>query len=260
VKGSVSRVIGGLSIGESQRPTTFAIVSATGQYPDVFAVCHFVKRYRLATAIGEISEHVAESLKLDRLRQDLAALRGEEFDNARCELVVDASLAGAAMFAPFERAHRSKDLDVARFVALQVTNGSAISPAEYRQGATWYRIPKVDLAATMLTSLDPRAPRFSMGRSVSQVLRDVFEREMRFFRGRAGAGAPDQMIDPRERQEDDVLLAILAAVWQANQPPPPEAILISEPNPAPAWERQDIEIVHPLDFMRAKYGGGRRYR
>jgi hypothetical protein len=253
------RIIAGLSIGESGRRTTLAIVTATGKQPEINTTCVFVMRYRLATTFPTIADSVGGILKLDRLREELPALRPAEFDNAKCELVMDISLAGAAVFQCFGRARKDKRIDVDQFVALQITNGAVLSAPEYREGAKVFRIPKADLAAVMQMALDPAAPLFHMHPTVASDLRDTFRTEMQHFRGRGSGGEGEVVVDPRERPSDDILLAVMCAVWQANQVQP-EFILESLGPPSPGWERGGggISDLHPLNIMRIKYGGGGR--
>jgi hypothetical protein len=61
--------------------------------------------------------------------------------------------------------------------------------------------------------------------------------------------------DPRERPSDDILLAVMCAVWQANQVQP-EFILESLGPSVPDWDRRwrSIEDLHPINMMRIKYG------
>jgi hypothetical protein len=222
----VARIIAGLTLGAAQNPTTLAIVIATGQHPDIHTSCIFLKRFDVSLSMSEIAATVAGILKLDYLRQHLKAVRPPCFDTVKAELVVDGSEVGAAVFAAFQRLFDSKDLDLAEFIGLRVTAGDKLSPPEYLQSATWYRIPKTDLASEMIMALDPNYPRFSMQSTVTRALRNTFKKEMRLFRGRTPAGFGDALIDPRERADDDILLSVMCAVWLANREPDPAPVLL----------------------------------
>jgi hypothetical protein len=183
-----ARIIAGLTLGAAQNPTTLAIVIATGQYPDIRTSCIFLKRFDVSLPMSAIAATVAGILNVDYLRQDLKAVRPACFDNVKAELVVDGSEVGAAVFGAFERLFKLKDLDLAEFIGFRVTAGDKLSPLEYLQSATWYRIPKTDVASEMIMALDPNDPRFSMRSTVSRALRNTFKKEMRLFRGRTAPG------------------------------------------------------------------------
>ena len=62
--------------------------------------------------------------------------------------------------------------------------------------------------------------RFKVLPTVDRKISARFEKEVRDFRGRTGAGG-DVVIDARERPDDDILLAAASAAWLGVRPPDP---------------------------------------
>jgi hypothetical protein len=235
------RIIGAVSLGEAQRQTSFLIATASGApaigLPPLFE-CIYIRRYKTSTPMASIAVDV------DRLRRIPALGRHLDwaFDGVKPDLVIDATLVGDSTFADFSRLYQSRALSLHEFVALKVSPHAdrALGP-DLLYGASWYRLPRAELASAMRAALDSDS--FEIRRSVERGLRKATLREFRLFQGKTGTHSRST---EEATPDDDILYAAMSAVWHGSQaiPAPPVFLPIPEPvEPSQSWPP-------PLDMSR----------
>jgi len=208
----------GLDIGQSQDHTALTAVESAeiegggtervelwgDLYTDVpqdamqaYALRH-VQRFELGTPYPKVAEAVAQLMSTDPLQGDAT-------------LVVDATGVGRPVVEMLEE----KDLTPQ---SIWITGGDSVS----RDGRE-YRVPKRELASTIQALLQSGRLKFAE----DLPLRDVLTEELRKFRAKINIDTGEASFEHwRERDTDDVVLALACALWHAENRSEPTLVFV----------------------------------
>jgi len=197
----------GLDIGQSQDYTALTAVESVEReeagtergdlwgnlYADVpqdvtlvYALRH-VQRFELGTPYPKIAELVAQLMSTDPLQ-------------GAATLVVDATGVGRPVVEMLE------EKGLAPW-SIWITGGNSVS-----QDGQEYRVPKRELASTVQALLQSGRLKFAE----DLPLRDVLTEELRKFRAKINIDTGEASFEHwRERDTDDVVLALACALWYA---------------------------------------------
>jgi len=179
----------GLDIGQTSDPTALAAVEDAGGDPSVYHLRH-VERFELGTPYPTIAEDVARLLGTD------------EFDGA--DLVVDATGVGRPIVEMLEE----EGLDP---ISIWITGGDSVTEDEEKRE---FRVPKRELASTVQALLQSGRLKFAEGLP----FRDVVVDELKKFRAKININTGSASFEHwRERDTDDVVLALACALWHAER-------------------------------------------
>jgi hypothetical protein len=211
----VSRFVINLDLGQSAEPTGLAIVERLERgedHPHAYAVRH-LRRFAPGTHYAAIAAAVNAVVRDGRL--------------GRPTVVADLTAVGVGLLRPL----RAK-VEHARVVPVVVTAGQ--SPAEV--DGVW-QAPKRDLVTALQLLLQDR--RLSIAAGVPDAA--LLVRELTLFR--AKVAATSDLLDWRERPEDDLVLAVALACWWGERHPPWSAsdFAFSEPSEL----RRELDRVYP---------------
>ena len=177
----------GLDIGQTSDPTALAAVEDAGGDPSVYHLRH-VERFELGTPYPTIVEDVARLLGTD------------ELDGA--DLVVDATGVGRPIVEMLEE----EGLDP---ISIWITGGDSVTEDEEKRE---FRVPKRELASTVQALLQSGRLKFAEGLP----FRDVVVDELQKFRAKININTGEATFEHwRERDTDDVVLALACALWHA---------------------------------------------
>jgi hypothetical protein len=207
----------GLDIGQTNDPTALAAVEDAGGDPGRYHLRH-VERFELGTSYPEIAEKVAELMQRDALTVAETERRrhGKAVETSRTEisptLVVDATGVGR----PIVEMLRNEGLYPK---SIWITGGDSVS-----SDGSEYRVPKRELASTVQALL--QSERLKFARNLP--LRDVLVDELQKFRAKIDLDTGEASFEHwRERDTDDVVLALACALWYAKRigrlPPRPRS-------------------------------------
>ena len=185
----------GLDLGQAQDYTALTTVQKVDQ--DAYHLRH-VERFDLGTPYPEQVRRVEELMQS-------APLRG-------CELVVDQTGAGRPVVDLFRDAGLNP-------VGVTITGGDSAS----RDGRE-HRVPKRQLVATVQSLLQTGRLKFAEGLPLSGVLTE----ELQNFRAKINVSTGHASFEHwRERDHDDVVLALSLACWRGENkrelPPSPKS-------------------------------------
>jgi hypothetical protein len=179
----------GLDLGQAQDYTALVVVQS------VQAGYHLrhVERFELGTPYPKQVRRVEELMQSDPLA-------------GRCQLVVDQTGAGRPVVDLF----REAGLDPA---GVTITGGDSAS----RRGGQDHRVPKKDLVSTVQALLQTGRLRFAEGLAMA----DVLTEELQNFRAKINVGTGHTSFEHwRERDHDDVVLALALACWHGENAAP----------------------------------------
>jgi hypothetical protein len=125
-------------------------------------------------------------------------------------LVVDATGCGRPVVDLF----RAAQLPAGRLVPVVITSGHA---AGFGIDGFWH-VPKADLAGAVAVLLESRRLQIAPGLRLAPVL----SQELRTFKVKVTAAGNETFESWRERDHDDLVLAVALAVWFGQRQPPPE--------------------------------------
>jgi hypothetical protein len=184
----------GLDLGQAQDHSALAVLEARGgPGPPRYAVRH-LHRWPLGTRYARIVEDVRGLVRRPPLRWPL--------------LAVDGTGVGAAVVDLF----RAGDLEAALFSVLITAGHHAAVGADGRLHA-----PKKELVSVLQVLLQGRrlevAPQLEHARTLAA--------ELAAFRVKVTAAANETFESWRERDHDDLVLAVALAAWLAEQAGPP---------------------------------------
>jgi len=172
----------GLDLGQAQDYTALAVVEHA--QASAYHLRH-VERFELGTPYPQQVRRVEELTRTPPLA-------------GRCQLVVDQTGAGRPVVDLF----REAGLDPA---GVTITGGDA----KGRDGRD-YRVPKKDLVSTVQALLQTGRLRFAEGLAMA----DVLTEELQNFRAKINVGTGHASFEHwRERDHDDVVLALALACW-----------------------------------------------
>jgi hypothetical protein len=187
----------GLDLGQVADYTALAILEKTeGPATDSrnrprreYGVRH-LKRWHLGTAYPQIVEEVKDLL---------CKLPGST-------LVVDATGVGRAVVDMFRKAR----LPAQRLVAVTITGGHAVT----EEGARSVHVPKKDLVGVVMEALQTHRLAISPGLKEAKTLK----KELETFRMKLTAAAHETFEAWRERDHDDLVLAVALALYIGERP------------------------------------------
>ncbi len=186
----------GLDIGQSQDHTALTAVEHAGRGEQEYRLRH-VRRFELGTPYPQIAETVAGLMDADGLqtKDPTAGLISPT-------LVVDATGVGRPIVEMLEEEGCSP-------VAIWITGGDSVNH-EGRE----YRVPKRELASTVQALLQSGRLKFAAGLPLREVLTD----ELQKFRAKINVETGEASFEHwRERDTDDVVLALACALWHADR-------------------------------------------
>ena len=198
----------GLDIGQSQDPTALTVVEDVGGDPTRYHLRH-VERFELGTSYVEVAERVADLMSRDALTAcETEKKRTGQYtvEQSRKEipptLVVDATGVGR----PVVEMLRDEGLHPK---SIWITGGDSVN----RDGSE-YRVPKRELASTVQALLQAERLKFAQ----NLPLRDVLIDELQKFRAKINLDTGEASFEHwRERDTDDVVLALACALWHAER-------------------------------------------
>ena len=182
----------GLDLGQAQDFTALAVLEKPVQKPGdkgrpVYSVRH-LERWELGTPYTEIVKDVAKRVERPPLRDSL--------------LIVDKTGVGTAVVDMFTEAR----LPVRLRPAL-ITSGHAVTPGE----GGGVHVPKIELASTLQALLQAR--RLLIVQSLPEAA--VLGQELATFRVKVTTAGNETFEAWRERDHDDLVLAVALAAWWA---------------------------------------------
>jgi len=197
----------GLDIGQRQNSTALAAVEHAGPLggPTEYHLRH-VARFELGTPYPQMTEEVA-SLLQSRELQD-REVRPPPKDNRiiKPTLVVDATGVGRPIVEMLEQ-------EGLRPASIWITGGDSVT-VDGRE----FRVPKRELASTVQALL--QSGRLKFARDLP--LRDVLSDELQKFRAKIDVSTGEASFEHwRERDTDDIVLALACALWHAESYDPP---------------------------------------
>jgi hypothetical protein len=211
----------GLDLGQSQDPTALAALESRHEPAGWRHAVRHLERYPLGTPyVGTPGvPGVVDLVRSLLLRPPLPG----------CTLAVDRTGVGRGVVDAFRAARLP-----CRLLAITITAGGTVR----REGwEVW--VPKADLVAVVQVGLQsgrltiaPRLP-----------LAEVLARELKAFRVKLTA-AGNETFSAREREHDDVVLALAVGLWAAERCPPLTAGSIGTPAKSPpAFQRVPAGIL-----------------
>jgi hypothetical protein len=200
----------GLDIGQSQDHTALTAVEEVSEDPRRYHLRH-VRRFELGTPYPEIAEEVVALMGRDALQvvNEKKVRSGRygverEREEVSPTLVVDATGVGR----PVVDMLRDEGLSP---VSIWITGGDSIS-----KDGREYRVPKRELASTVQALLQAGRLKFAQ----RLPLRDVLTDELQKFRAKINIDTGEASFEHwRERDTDDVVLALACALWHAASAP-----------------------------------------
>ena len=207
------RFLFGLDLGQAQDYTALAVAHQTLRPGEprpllVYAFRH-LQRWPLGTSYPQIVADV---------KAKLAKVPG-------AELVVDATGCGRAVLDMF----RYGDLR-ASVVPVTITGGSEVTRADHGG----YHVPKRDLVSAVQATLQTK--RLKIAAALPETI--TLTRELQAFRVKVNIATGHESFEAwRERDHDDLVLAVALAVWRGEQGGGP-----GESRQAP---RDSLSVLHP---------------
>jgi hypothetical protein len=213
--------VAGLDLGQATDHTALAVlerrwaaVPGTGRRLPFLTVGHLV-RWPLQTAYTAIAADLAALVRRPPLRVPSVA--------------VDRTGVGAAVLEIIRQARPA-----ARLVPVLITGGFQVTRDE--DGVGWH-IPKKDLVSTLTALLQSRRLRIA-----ALPERALLTAELAAFRVRVTPSANETFEAWRERDHDDLVLAVAMAAWLASRPPPGNVVVGGHrpdlgPPPGSGWQR-----------------------
>lgn len=196
----------GIDLAQTQDPTALAVVERTvrpWQNTTAYA-CRELRRWPLGTPFPQIAGELAALLARSAVSANVIPL-------GLATVVVDVTGVGHAVVDMVERAVGSPE----RVVRVVVTAGQA---AGFDRGA--WQVPRKELIGVLQTSM--QTGKLSIASSLPEARTLVAE--LQTFKAKATPASSDALENWREREHDDLVLALAIPIWFAEQ------------NHAAAWE------------------------
>ncbi len=214
----------GLDLGQAADYTALAAVRAAGESADGRTVWDVpqLRRWPLGTAYPEIVADVAELVAgLDRPA-----------------LVLDGTGCGRPVLDLF----RGADLAVSELVAAVITGGHEVN----RVSAEEVHLPKRDLVGCVQSALQGR--RLRVPRHLPEGA--VLGRELSTFRAKVNIATGNETLEAwRERDHDDMVLALALALWLAEEGPAPDFNIITFDLDGPRVPRPPAVIYDQIRYF-----------
>ncbi|WP_118827665.1 hypothetical protein [Salinibacter ruber] len=184
----------GIDIGQSQDPTAVTAVEEAEGQPSEYHLRH-VKRFELGTSYPDIADHVAGLL---------SETPGAPAELPDADVVVDATGVGRPVVEMME------DHGLSPY-SIWITGGDSVT-RERRE----FRVPKRELASLVQALLQSSRLRFAE----QLPMRDVLVDELQKFRAEIDVSTGETSFEHwRERDTDDVVLALACALWFSERAP-----------------------------------------
>jgi len=195
----MSNFIIGLDLGQAQDYTALTTLQQVDRGANPAYHLRHIERFDLGTPYPEQVRRVEELMQSGALRE-------------RCELVVDQTGAGRPVVDLFRDAGLNP-------VGVTITGGDSAS----RDGRE-HRVPKRQLVATVQSLLQTGRLKFAEGLPLAGVLTE----ELQKFRAKINVSTGHTSFEHwRERDHDDVVLALALACWRGENkrelPPSPKS-------------------------------------
>jgi hypothetical protein len=195
----------GLDIGQSQDHTALAVCEQVGKEPHSYHLRH-ARRFELGTPYPEVAEEMAGLMRRDELTcTEVTKQRsGHTIETRRRErpptLIVDATGVGR----PIVEMLGEKGLSPA---SIWITGGDSVTV-----DGSEHRVPKRELASTVQALLQSARLRFAE----DLPFREVLKEELKKFRAKINLDTGEASFEHwRERDTDDLVLALACALWYA---------------------------------------------
>lgn len=182
----------GLDMGQAQDSTALALLAGEVERGQVCYALRHLKRWPPGTCYPRIAEDLSQLLRTPGIRN--------------CRLVVDQTAVGQAVANLF----RPREATSTRLVLISA--GHAVSRAE--DGCT--HLPKKELVSVLQVLLQTQRLKVAAGMALVEEL----TREMASFRARVKVAGSDEDVSWREREHDDLVLAVALAAWEGERNPP----------------------------------------
>ncbi len=189
------RTILGLDLGQAQDFSALAVAQESGadEAGKPLWSVPLLKRWQLGTSYLDIVADVG------RIAGTLAIYVTAV--PTLPELAVDATGVGRAVVDILRQAL----LPVSRLVAITITGGSAVTQTSLNA----WNVAKKDLVAAVQAPLQQR--RLKVARSIAEA--EALQRELQMFKVKITAAANESFEAWRERDHDDLVLAVAIALW-----------------------------------------------
>jgi hypothetical protein len=209
----------GLDLGQASDPTALAVLKITdsGQAdlagrPLPRLDCVHLERLQLGTSYPDIVKRVVALCADPRLRVEIhrGRIPAEEFlDNPR--LVIDATGVGRSVVDMFIDAAPEAEV-----LPLTITAGDKHRRDSWNQeaGTTAYWVPKKELVGSVQAGLQSGRLKFAG----TLKLADTLKKELLAFRVKVSVVGNESFGAWRERDHDDLVLAVAMASWVASLP------------------------------------------
>lgn len=200
------RYLVGLDLGQSRDPTALVVASRTvfqKDAPGVFDVRH-VERLELGTSYPKVVAHAGALVHRPELRPTFRPPDSIRLEEApRPTLALDWTGPGRPVADLFVAAKFDCDL-----APVAITSGLE-ARHERKGGITWHYVPKRALASNAMTLLQTQRLRFAANLPLSDLLRQ----ELLNFKVRTTVAGNEVFESVREREHDDIVLALMLALW-----------------------------------------------
>ncbi len=214
----------GVDLGQARDFTAFAVVDETPE-----------KIPKKVYEVRHLERHRNKSYPdlVDRLKTIVSRLPGQ----IAPLIAVDATGVGRPVVDMIEEANLRGDI-----YAVTITGGDATT-LEKRD----CRVPKRDLVSTVAVLL--QTDRLRIARDLKEA--PILERELRAFRAKISVSGNDSYEAWRERDHDDLVLAVSLAVWLREKGEDPWSRWFREPQPRVIYKRILIRHRHLARPARA---------
>jgi len=188
--GDLPRFVFGLDLGQAQDYSALVVAQQLGDAPPYTHHVRQIRRYALGTRYPSVVDDVAGLLA--------GVPRG-----VTARLAVDETGVGRPVVDLFERAGLKP-------IAVNITGGTAVVRAGRR-----YSVPKRELVSVVQAAL--QTGRLKIAEALPEAA--TLLRELLAFRVTISATGHDSYAAWRERDHDDLVLALAMALWVAENPP-----------------------------------------
>lgn len=192
----------GLDIGQRSDPTALTVIKGV-QDEDFTRSYHLrhADRFELGTPYPEVADKVAALMEMDELK--------------KAKLVVDATGVGRPIVEMLEERGLRPE-------SIWITGGDSVT--KDRKGRE-YRVPKRELASTVQALLQSGRLEFA----AELPFREKLTEELQKFRAKINVATGKATFEHwRERDTDDLVLALACALWHAENAPRGGVIVFAE--------------------------------
>jgi hypothetical protein len=213
----------GLDLGQASDYTALCVLKktpepgkATASGDDAFRLdCVMLRRFALGTPYPEVVRSVSELARRPELLHDPDVIRRRPEDGRYEDplLVIDATGVGRAVVDLFLEG----DLGPADVLAATITGGNEATETSWHGSAIarHARVPKLQLVGAVQAGLQTGRLKFVAGLAEA----DALKRELLSFKVKVNINSGRESFEAwRERDHDDLVLAVAIASWAAARP------------------------------------------